>query len=89
MVISDLIREAELIISRVRRKIIGAEGGSGQSRAIIEIAGRVVRPGVTDCHRLRHLVRPDLDRCGANDLCFGGEKLVVARGDGELEDAAL
>src|SRR3954452_19094197 len=63
--------------------VVGPEGGHGEALPAIEVADRVVSPGVADGDRVGDLVRPDLDLVRADDLGFGLDELAVARGDRE------
>src|SRR3954451_5029981 len=63
--------------------VVGPERGRGEPLAAIEVANRVVGPGVADGHRVGDLVRPDLDLVLADDPRLRPDELPVARRDGE------
>src|SRR5258707_9757224 len=63
--------------------VVGPEGGHGEAFLAVEVADRVVGPGVADGDRVGDLVRPDLDLVLADDLRLGPDELAVAGRDGE------
>src|SRR4051794_20516271 len=63
--------------------IVGPEGGQGEALLAVEVADRVVGPGVADGDRVGDLFRPDLDLVLAHDLRLGLVEPPVARRDGE------
>src|SRR5687767_5898833 len=62
--------------------VVGAERDGRQAGVVVEVAHRVVRPGVADGDGLLHLVAADDDRV-AVDLGVGPVPLLVLAGDGE------
>src|SRR5690242_15592623 len=71
------------LAGRHARPVVGTEGGDREAVAAVQVAVRVVGPGVADGDRVADLVRPDLDLVLADDAAFRPDEFPVDARDGE------
>ena len=60
---------------------IRAEGGGRQVFAVLQVADRILCPGVADRNGIGHRVAPDFDLVGADDASLGIDKFLVLSGN--------
>src|SRR5258706_2511762 len=69
-------------LMRIRRPVIRSEGRGWQPFHVVEIAGGILSPVITDGHRLLNLIAGDNDRVSIKDgLC--PDKFLIHAGDSE------